>query len=113
MKGIIISCLLFFVGHILIWYQLNGQFIWEFFKKNTFLVAIIGVPASVLFIWATRWAVDSFDGVFWPARFVGFAVGVLVYGVMVSYYFNEGINLKTAVTLFLALCILLIQVLWK
>jgi len=113
MKGIIISCLLFFVGHILIWYQLNGQFIWEFFKKNPFLVAIIGVPASVLFIWATRWAVDSFGGVFWPARFVGFAVGVLVYGVMVSYYFNEGINLKTAVTLFLALCILLIQVLWK
>ena len=52
-------------------------------------------------------------GLLWPARFIGFGVGMIIYAIMVNYHFNEGINLKTAISLVLALILICIQVLWK
>ena len=112
-KSILISSSFFLLGHILIWFQLNGQFIWKGWKDNLLLVSLIGIPASILFIYATRWGINAFDGSFWPPRFIGFAVGIIIYGLLVSYFFNQGLNLKTLVTLLLAFSILMIQMFWK
>jgi hypothetical protein len=101
-KSILISSTFFLLGHVLIWFQLNGQFIWKGWKDNLLLVSLIGIPASILFIYATRWGVGAFDGLFWPPRFIGFAIGIIIYGLLVSYFFNQGLNLKTLVTLLLA-----------
>ena len=38
-KNILLACLFFFIGHILVWFQLNGQFIWKGWKDNLFLVS--------------------------------------------------------------------------
>lgn len=112
-KGILIACLFFTIGHLLIWFQLNGQFIWKIWRDNILLVSLIGIPASIMFITATKYAVNAFSGSFWPSRFIGFSIGIFIYGAMVSYFFNEGINAKTLITLLLALSIVIIQIFWK
>ena len=42
---LITAMILFVFGHILIWYQTNGQFVWPWFKKNPLAVAFINVCA--------------------------------------------------------------------
>jgi len=97
--------LLFFLGaHLITWFQLNGQFIWEWFKHNNFVLALCGIPISYLYIYATKYTVAHFDGTMWPARFIGFGVGI---------FFKEGITLKTLTSLLLSLSLIFIQVFWK
>jgi len=110
---IVIGVLLFLLAHIVTWFQLNGQFLWEIFKKNPILISISGILTSYLFIKATQFTVKSFDGLLWPPRFIGFGVGIIVYAILVSYFFNEGISLKTFVSLLLSLALILIQLFWK
>ena len=57
--------------------------------------------------------VQYFDGTMWPARFIGFGVGIVIYAILVGIFFNEGINLKTFVSLLLSLTLICIQVFWK
>ncbi len=110
---LIYGLLLFLGAHLITWFQLNGQFLWGWFKENTFLLAICGIPISYLYIYATKTTVQHFDGTMWPARFIGFGVGILVYALLVGIFFKEGITLKTLVSLLLSFSLIFIQVFWK
>ena len=112
-KDLTIGAILYTIGQLITYYQLNGQFIWEWAKKNPFLVACLGIPISYIFIYATKYAVSGFDGQMWPQRFVGFATGMIVYAWGTSYYFNQPVDTKTAVSLSLSLLLIIIQVAWK
>jgi hypothetical protein len=79
---------------IIVWPPLLLSFIYHFFKSLKYTVA-------------------GFDNTMWPARFIGFGIGMIIYAFGVSYFFNEGITNKTAVSLALALILICIQVLWK
>ena len=103
----------FLLAHIMVFFQLNGQFKWGWFKEHEWVMAIIGIPISFLYIWATKYTVQSLDGLLWPTRFIGFGIGMVVYAILVSYFFNEGVNVKTAVSLLLAIVLIFIQVAWK
>lgn len=105
--------LLFLLAHVVTWFQLNGQFKWEWFRENEWILALFGIPISFLYIWGTRYTVEGFDGLLWPTRFVGFGAGIIIYSILVSYFFNEGISLKTLVSLLLAITLICVQVLWK
>ena len=89
-RYVLLGLFWFLVGHIAVFFQLNGQFKWEWFKENTFLLALFGIPISYFYIWGTKYAVEGFDGLLWPARFLGFGVGMVVYAIMVAKFFNEG-----------------------
>ena len=105
---------LFLLGQILIWYQTNGQFKWEWCAKNPFAMALIfSIPISFAFIVATKYVVGYFDGQLWPGRFIGFATGIMSFAILTSFYMNEGINAKTAISLVLATALVAIQILWK
>jgi len=110
---LILGLLLFLGAHLVTWFQLNGQFIWEWFKNNTFILALFGVPISYLYIYATKYTVAHFEGTLWPARFIGFGVGILVYALFLGIFFKEGITLKTLVSLSISLVLICIQVFWK
>ena len=101
------------MGHILVWYQLNGQFLWKSFRDNEWAVAAAGFVISFFFIWGTKHTVDAMEGLLWPARFIGFGVGMLQYAIFVNYHFSEGITLKTWISLILCVSLIGIQVLWK
>jgi len=110
---ILISLFWFFVAHIAVWFQLNGQFKWDWFKNNEWVLALAGVPISFLYLWGTKYAVNGFDGLLWPGRFVGFGVGMVVYAIFTGYFFNEGITPKTAISLGLAVLLISVQLFWK
>ena len=103
----------FLVAHILTFFQLNGQFLYKSFQKHEWAVAAAGVILSFFYIWGTKYTVEAFSGLLWPGRFIGFGVGMVVYAIMVSYFFNEGINLKTLTSLILATGLVCVQVFWK
>jgi len=110
---ILISLFWFFVAHIAVWFQLNGQFKWDWFKNNEWVLALAGIPISFLYLWGTKYAVNGFDGLLWPGRFVGFGIGMVVYAIFTGYFFNEGITPKTAISLGLALVLISVQLFWK
>jgi hypothetical protein len=106
--------LLFVLGQALIWFQSNGQFIWPWFKNNPIIISIVGgTIISYIFIKATAFVVEYFDGLFWPGRFIAFASGMLVFTIFTWLFFGEGINLKTGISLALATALIIVQLFWK
>jgi hypothetical protein len=111
--SLLIGSILFIIAHIIAFFQINGQFLWKWFRDNELLLGLIGVPVSLLMLWGTKYVVEGFDGLLWPARFVAFGLGMVIYAAGVGYYFNEGINAKTLISLLLSVVLICIQVLWK
>jgi len=102
--------LLFTVGQVLVWFQLNGQFINEWFKNNTLILSLLGVPISYIYIYTTKYGVKSFDGLLWPQRFLGFSIGIIIFALMSHYVMNETLNTKTILSLGLSFLIILVQI---
>lgn len=113
LRDLLVGGSLFLLGQVLIYIQLNFQFIYPWFKKNPLIISILGIPISYLFVYATRYTVAAFDGAMWPQRFIGFATGMVVYALGTYIYFNQAIDAKTALSLGLALMLILIQIFWK
>lgn len=114
MNKLLIALVLFCIGHILIWFQTNGQFLWKWFDRNPiFLSIVFGGFISYFFIYATKYSYHYFNELLWPIKFVGFAVGIVTYACMTYYFMNEGISFKTMICMMLAFLILAVQVFWK
>ena len=113
LNNLITGLLLFFISHIIIWFQVNGQFIWCWAKENPMLMSILGFPISYVLIIATKYIVAGFDGLLWPGRLIGFGSGMIVMAILTWYMLGEGISTKTLVSLFLATTLVFIQILWK
>ena len=111
--NLLYGVLIFTIAHIVTWFQLNGQFKWEWFTKHVWVLALLGIPMSLLYIWGTKYTVQEMGGLLWPTRFIGFGIGMVIYSILVSHFFNEGITTKTFISLSLAVILICIQVLWK
>ena len=105
--------LLYFLGQTLVWYQINGQFLNEWVKSNPLVMSLFGIPVSFVYIYATQYCVEAFNGELWPQRLIGFAAGCIVFAILTFIHLNQAITLKTAVTLALAVAIVVIQIVWK
>ena len=46
-NSLIYGLIFFIIGHIAVFIQLNGQFKWEWFSKNEWILALCGVPISL------------------------------------------------------------------
>jgi multidrug transporter EmrE-like cation transporter len=101
------------LAQILTFVQLQGQFKYEWMRTNTLIMSLIGVPLSYLYIYSVKHMVAHFDGNMWPSRLLGFSIGAVVFSIMSYLWFEEPLTLKTGVSLFLALCIMMIQLFWK
>lgn len=114
MKNLIYGILLFLLGQSLIWFQTNGQFVWPWFKRNPIFVALIGGSTiSYMFIVATRYIAEYYDGQLWPGRFIGFAMGMVSFGLLTYFIMDEPLNQKTIISLSLALTLICVQLFWK
>lgn len=113
LQKLILGTLLFLLGQTLVWYQINGQFISTWMKKHPLAVSFLGVPISYVYIYATQHLVEAFDGDMWPQRLIGFSMGMIAFAFLTWIHLNQGITLKTAVTLALATAIVVIQIIWK
>ena len=104
---------LIFISQLIIWFQINGQFVWPSFSKNEILLSLVGVPISWMLIKATKYGWIAFDGILWPQRLIAFATGIILFSLCTWIFLDEGISTKTTVCLILSLTIVLIQVFWK
>ena len=112
-RDLLIGIGAFFVAHIITFYQLNGQFISNWFRDNEWIVAASGIIISFFYIWGTKYTVSGMGGELWPSRFIGFGIGMTIYAIGINFHFSEGLTPKTMVSLCLALLLICIQVLWK
>tara|TARA_R110001592_G_scaffold87117_2_gene257209 strand:- start:9289 stop:9630 length:342 start_codon:yes stop_codon:yes gene_type:complete len=112
--NLLIGVLLTLLGQSIIWFQTNGQFIWPWFKNHPFLISVLfGTSVSYIFILGTKYLVSYFNGVIWPARLIGFGLGMVVFTACAYVFMGESINSKTSVSLLLAFTIVYIQIFWK
>ena len=94
--------------------QTNGQFIWPWFKKHPWPIAIgFGSIISYILIYATKNVVEHFDGLLWPGRFIGFSSGMVIFALMTWYFLGEGITTKTLISLVLASTLVAVQLFVK
>jgi len=112
--NLLIGILLTLLGQVLIWFQTNGQFVWEWFRKHPMILAIsFGSVISYIFILGTKYLALHFDGLLWPVRLIGFGLGMLVFTMCTWHFMGESINAKTVVSLLLAFTLVFIQIFWK
>lgn len=101
-------------AQVLVWFQINAQFKWEWFRDHKFLVSLIfSVPVSVFFVYGTDYLYEAMGGKVWTVRLLTYGSSILSFYIMSSYFLGETLNTKTIICLFLSILIILIQVLWK
>ena len=107
---IVLTILVFFLNNIIIWYQLNGQLVWDFWKswKGIVVMLLMGIPISGLFYMGTRIGYDGF-GSLWAVRLMGFATSMVTFPIMTWLYLGEVMSLKVIISLALAIVIMLLQ----
>ena len=109
---IVLTILVFFLNNIIIWYQLNGQLVWDFWKtwKGITLSLLMALPITALFWYATKIGYQGF-GNLWAVRFMGFATSMISFPIMTWLYLGEVVTFKTIITILLAIIIMLLQLL--
>tara|TARA_Y100000361_G_C11018706_1_gene268332 strand:- start:28 stop:372 length:345 start_codon:yes stop_codon:yes gene_type:complete len=112
-NSILIGVLMYFLTHIIIWFQVNLQFIWPWAKEHPWTMSVLGLPISYVLIIATKHIVTGFGGLLWPGRLVGFGSGMIVMAILTWAFMGEGISTKTLVSLVLAITLVMLQIFWK
>ncbi len=112
--NMIYAILCFISGHVLGWYATNLQFVSEFWKGKVILPTLLfGLPCLLFFWWGTRFAMEA-SGELWTSRFVAAVFSYLTFPLMTWWYLGESMfTLKTMSCVFLAFCILMIQIFVK
>ena len=107
-KEILLCIIILFFTQIVIWFQLNAQVKWDWFKDNYLLLSILGMPISYALMYSTKFGFQGF-GELWPIRLLGFAVGIISFPFITYLILGEGVTLKTGISLGLAVIIMLLQ----
>lgn len=107
--GIVVTIL----AQIGAWYQHNLQFKYPNLNEYWWGWYVLAIPLTYLFMTATKYNVLGYGGSIWGARFVGFAIGMAIYAILITIYFKEAFTFKIAVQLVLCFTIICIQAFWK
>ena len=104
----------FILGHMCAWFQLNSQFVWEWWRDRPFVaVGIYSIPVGLCFWHASRLIFEE-TGAAWSARFVGFAASYFVFPILTYALLNESMfTSKTLTCIFLSCLIIAVQLFWK
>ena len=113
MSKLVIGILLCVIAQIFVFIQVQGSLKYQLFKDYKWLVILMSIPISWIFIESVKYIYDWSDGQLWPSRLIGFSVGIIVFTIMSFLLFGEGISMKTGTCLILSVIILIIQIFWK
>jgi len=101
------------LAQVLTFLQLQGRWKFEWMRNNQWLVVLMGIPISILFMTSVGLMVEHFNGQLWPSRLIGFVLGTIMFTILSITLFGEPITLKTGVCLGLSFLILMVQLFWK
>lgn len=113
MSNLVYGILYGVLGQMISFLQLQGSIKYGWHEKHMWIILLFGIPNTWIYIQSVNHIVAHFNGTIWESRILGFCIGVTVFAIMGWALFSETISAKTGVSLILALCIVLIQVLWK
>ena len=97
-----------FVVNIVIWFQLNGQLRWDWWKDNVWFVCLLGMPIGYLLYLSTKFGYIGFEAL-WPVRMLGFATSMITFPIMTYVLTGEGIGIKTGIAIVLSIIIVILQ----
>ena len=107
MNKLLIAMSVSFVGHLLAWFHMQGQFKYEW-AKSLWWVILGGIPISLCFYYGTRWYYEYFQN-YWYVRPIGFGMGTLVFAVMTWLILGEPPDTRTWICMLLSIVIIIIQ----
>ena len=107
MNKLVMALLVSFIGHIIAWFHMQGQFKYEW-AKGLWWVILGGIPISVCFFYGTRWYYEYFDN-YWYVRPIGFGMATFVFGILTWLILGETPDTKTWISLALAAVIIMLQ----
>ncbi len=107
MNKLLIAMSVSFVGHLLAWFHMQGQFKYEW-AKSLWWVVLGGIPISLCFYYGTRWYYEYFQN-YWYVRPIGFGMGTLVFAVMTWFILGESPDTRTWICMLLSIVIIIIQ----
>ena len=112
-EKLIIGIFFGIIAQIVVFFQLQGSLKYDWFKNNYWLVVLLGIPASMFFMYSVKNMVIAYNGQMWPSRLIGFSIGAIVFTYFSLSLFNEPLTTKTLICLFLSFTILGIQIIRK
>ena len=114
MKGIILCVALFALGQILGWFQSNSILLGKWLEENIVWTALVLGPMTALcFAFGTKALYEVLPQVY-AARFLGFAIGYLIFVPLTWYFFGESpLTLKNIISFLLCVALITIQVFMK
>lgn len=113
-KSILIAVFLFIIAQSLAWLQFNLQFKDpDKFGPNWWGYYVAAIPITLCFLWATKYGVYGMGGSLWANRFIGFAIGIIIYGILTQIFFNQPVTPKVIVQMILAVMIMAVQFIMK
>ena len=101
------------IAQIIVFFQLQGQLKYDWFKNNYWIVVLMGIPSSMFFMYSVKNLVLAYNGEMWPSRLIGFSLGAIVFTYFSWSLFGEPLTTKTTICLGLALSILMVQLFMK
>jgi hypothetical protein len=111
---LLFACFLFFIGHTLVWFQINSQFIWSWWRERPLVsIMFFSYPISFLFYYAARYTTDNMESM-WSARLLGFGISFLSFPILTYLLYKESMfEPKTLICIGLSVIIILVQVLME
>ena len=105
---------LFALGQTMAWFQINSQFVWEWWRTKPILaVAVYGLPTGLCFLYGVRFAYEEMGQV-WGPRFLIFSMSYLTFPILTWYFLNESMfTTKTMICVFLSMLIVAVQLFWR
>lgn len=111
-KILLFALILIIAGNILSWFQLNLQFISDWWRDRPMItVVLFSTPAGAFFYYGWRFLVEYFEGNLWPPRLFSFGIGIIIFSTLAYMVKGEVLDKKTIACLFLSIIIILIQTL--
>lgn len=105
------SIALFILCHTLVWFSTNLQFVSDYWKSKSLLIAlVISLPLTACAYYASRFGYDALDSA-WGVRFLGFGLSYLVFPILTYFLLGESfLTAKVIVCTLLSICILIVQI---
>jgi len=104
----IIGVLLMLLAQSLVFVQSYFPLRYVWVEKNKWILYLIAIPITHIFIVATKICVNEF-GTNWASRFIGQSIGIIVFMAFNYIFFKEGLDAKNLISLILVIIILFIQ----
>ena len=111
--NLVYATLFFVAGHTLGWFQVNSQFVWQWWRDRPFTtVCIYAIPTALCYLYGARYAF-AITGEAWTGRFLAFAASYLVFPLLTWWFLRESMfTTKTLTCVLLSVMIMIVQFAW-